>query len=151
MSSLMLLIPIGVLVGASILGLVGRGKSTLHAVNILSATASLLIVYIAILGFERGLELKLWVYASSSVIASLNQLIFKVDQLSAFFLLILGILGFCTSLYGIKYMERYLGKEDLRLYNFNYPIFLLMMYLILTCWNLLWFIIFWELMTFFSQ
>ena len=151
MSSLMLLIPIGVLVGASILGLVGRGKRTLHAVNILSATASLLIVYMAILGFERGLELKLWVYASSSVIASLNQLIFKVDQLSAFFLLILGILGFCTSLYGIKYMERYLGKEDLRLYNFNYPIFLLMMYLILTCWNLLWFIIFWELMTFFSQ
>lgn len=151
MADLILLVPVGILVTALLLGLFGKGKPSLHLSNILSAISSLSICYVAFLGFKKSLELKFQIYSSSSIISSLNWLVLRVDPLSAFFLLILGILGFCASLYGIKYMEHYLNKGNVKAYNFNYPIFLLTMYLVLISWDLLWFIIFWELMGLFSQ
>ncbi len=146
----MLLIPIGILVIAAVVGL-AKAKISLKIVSTLSAIASAVMIYIGIVGFETTLELKYNLFNSSSLFVTLNWLVFRVDSLSAFFLLLLGILSLCASVYGIKYMEKYLGKEDTRIYTFNYPIFLLTMYLVLICWNLLWFIIFWELMSLFSQ
>lgn len=146
----MLLVPIGILIISAVVGL-SKAKIALKIVSILSAMASVAMIYIGILGFRTTLELKYNLFNSSSLFASLNWLIFRVDSLSAFFLLILGILSLCASIYGIKYMEKYSDKEDMRVYTFNYPIFLLTMYLVLICWDLLWFIIFWELMSLFSQ
>lgn len=151
MADLILLVPAGILIAALLLGLAGKGRTSLYLSNILSAISSLSICYVAFLGFKKSLELKFQIYSSSSIVSSLNWLVLRVDSLSAFFLLILGILGFCASLYGIKYMEHYLNKGNVKAYNFNYPIFLLTMYLVLISWDLLWFIIFWELMSFFSQ
>lgn len=151
MADLILLVPVGILITTLLLGLFGKGKPSLHLSNILSAISSLSICYVAFLGFKKSLELKFQIYSSSSIISSLNWLVLRVDPLSAFFLLILGILGFCASLYGIKYMEHYLNKGNVKTYNFNYPIFLLTMYLVMISWDLLWFIIFWELMSLFSQ
>jgi|Deesub1362B_J571_1020462.scaffolds.fasta_scaffold00105_56 hydrogenase-4 component B len=151
MADLILLVPAGILIATLLLGLAGKGRTSLYLSNILSAISSLSICYVAFLGFKKSLELKFQIYSSSSIVSSLNWLILRVDSLSAFFLLILGVLGFCASLYGIKYMEHYLNKGNVKAYNFNYPIFLLTMYLVLISWDLLWFIIFWELMSFFSQ
>lgn len=146
----MLLIPIGILIIATLVGL-SKAKIVLKIVSTLSAIASVVMIYIGVLGFRTTLELKYSLFNSSSLFASLNWLVFRVDSLSAFFLLILGILSLCASVYGIKYMEKYFDKEDMRVYTFNYPIFLLTMYLVLICWDLIWFIIFWELMSLFSQ
>ncbi|ALM75286.1 proton-conducting transporter transmembrane domain-containing protein [Thermococcus barophilus] len=150
METQMLLIPVGILIVAAVVGL-SKAKISLKMVSTLSAIASVVMIYIGILGFEATLELKYNLFNSSSLFTTLNWLVFRVDSLSAFFLLLLGILSLCASVYGIKYMEKYLGKEDMRVYTFNYPIFLLTMYFVLICWNLLWFIIFWELMSLFSQ
>jgi len=150
MESQVLLIPIGILTVATLIGL-SKAKMILKIVSALSTMASMVMIYIGVLGFRTTLELKYNLFNSSSLLASLNWLIFRVDSLSAFFLLILGILSLCASVYGIKYMEKYSDKEDMRVYTFNYPIFLLSMYLVLICWDLLWFIIFWELMSLFSQ
>ncbi len=146
----MLLIPIGILVIAALIGL-SKAKIVLKIVSTLSAIASVAMICIGILGLKTTLEFKYNLFNSPSLFTSLKWLVFRVDSLSAFFLLILGILGLCASVYGIKYMEKYFGKEDMRVYTFNYPIFLLTMYLVLICWDLLWFIIFWELMSLFSQ
>ncbi len=146
----MLLIPVGILIVAAVIGL-SKTKIALKIVSILSAIASVVMIYIGVLGFGTTLELKYNLFNSSSLFASLNWLVFRVDSLSAFFVFILGILSLCASIYGIRYMEKYFGKEDMRVYTFNYPIFLLTMYLVLICWDLLWFIIFWELMSLFSQ
>ncbi|WP_324736250.1 proton-conducting transporter membrane subunit [Thermococcus sp. SY098] len=150
METQMLLIPVGILIIAAVVGL-SKAKMALKIVSTLSAIASVVMIYIGVLGFRTTLELKYSLFNSSSLFATLNWLVFRVDSLSAFFLLLLGILSLCASVYGIKYMEKYLGKEDMRIYTFNYPIFLLTMYLVLICWNLLWFILFWELMSLFSQ
>ncbi|MBC7095397.1 proton-conducting transporter membrane subunit [Thermococcus sp.] len=144
-----IVLPVVILIIASLFGFTQRKVST-QIMSALSSVASLAMVYVGMLGFSKSLELEYRIYASSSLLGSFNHLIFKVDYLSAFFLLILGTLGFCSSLYGIKYMERY-SEEDVRSYNFSYPIFLLTMYLVLICWNLLWFVVFWELMTLSSQ
>ncbi len=146
----MLLIPVGILIIAALIGL-SKAKIVLKIVSTLSAIASVAMIYVGILGFRTTLELKYNLFNSSSLFTSLNWLVFRVDSLSAFFLLILGTLSLCASIYGIKYMEKYFDKEDMRVYTFNYPIFLLTMYLVLICWDLLWFIIFWELMSLFSQ
>lgn len=145
-----LLLPVYILIIAALIGLL-KTKLVLKIVSILSTLASAVIIYNGVLGLKTTIELKYNLFNSSSFFASLNPLLFRVDSLSAFFLLILGILSLCTSLYGIKYMERYFEREDMRVYTFNYPLFILTMYLVLICWNLLWFIIFWELMTLFSQ
>ncbi|NJE26972.1 hydantoin racemase [Thermococcus sp. MV5] len=150
MEAQMLLIPIGVLIIAALVGL-SKAKVALKIVSILSAVASAVIIYNGVLGLKTTIELKYNLFNSPSFFASLNYLVFRVDALSAFFLLILGILSLCTSVYGIEYMERYFEREDMRVYTFNYPLFILTMYLVVICWNLLWFIIFWELMTLFSQ
>jgi len=150
MEAQVLLLPVGILIIAALMGL-SKAKVVLKIVSILSAVASAVIIYNGILGLKTTSELKYNLFNSSSFFASLNYLVFRVDALSAFFLLILGILSLCASVYGIKYMERYFEREDMRVYTFNYPLFILTMYLVVICWNLLWFIIFWELMTLFSQ
>jgi len=150
MEAQILLLPIGILIIAALIGL-SKAKVVLKIVNMLSAVSSGVIIYDGVLGLKTTIELKYNLFNSSSFFAFLNYLVFRVDALSAFFLLILGILSLCASVYGIKYMERYFEREDMRVYTFNYPLFILTMYLVVICWNLLWFIIFWELMTLFSQ
>ncbi|HIP74620.1 MAG TPA: hydantoin racemase, partial [Thermococcus paralvinellae] len=119
MESQILLIPIGILTVATLIGL-SKAKMILKIVSALSTMASMVMIYIGVLGFRTTLELKYNLFNSSSLLASLNWLIFRVDSLSAFFLLILGILSLCASVYGIKYMEKYSDKEDMRVYTFNY-------------------------------
>ncbi|MCD6523749.1 MAG: hydantoin racemase [Thermococcus sp.] len=136
---------------AAVVGLFSGGKAMTKAMNLISALASIGVCYLGILGFTNNppsVTLSLF-EGGSGITGLLGSLTLKVTPLSAFFLLILGVLSFSASLYGVSYMDMY--KRDTRLYNVSYPLFLLFMMLTLLTQNLLWFIIFWELMTLFSQ
>ncbi len=78
-------------------------------------------------------------------------LVLVVDPLTAFFLAIISIVGFASSIYGIGYVQRFVGKEHLGWFSLNYVLFLLSMMFVVSVRDLLWFIVFWELMTLSSQ
>ena len=139
------------LVMAAVIGLFSGGKTMTKVVNLISAIASLGICYLGVLGLtDNPPSIKLSFFnGGSGILQSFCSLSLKITHLSAFFLLILGVLSFSASLYGVSYMDMY--RRNTRLYNLSYPLFLLFMMLTLLTQNLLWFIIFWELMTLFSQ
>lgn len=70
-----------------------------------------------------------------------------IDNLSAFFLLGLSVIAFCTSLYSIGYLSHYYGKRSVGLFNFLFPLFILSMALVLTSGNAVFFLIAWEAMS----
>ncbi len=146
-----ILLIVSLLVVAAVIGLFSGRKVMTKVVNLISAIASLGICYLGFLGLTDNLSSITWglFKGGSGIVQSFCSLTLKITHLSAFFLLILGVLSFSASLYGISYMGIY--RRDTRLYNFSYPLFLLFMLLTLLSQNLLWFIIFWELMTLFSQ
>lgn len=75
---------------------------------------------------------------------------FHVDGLSLILCLVLGSLGLATSIYSPRYMEFYERFGRGWLYVVLYSTFVLSMVLIVTTSNLLWFVFFWEVMTFTS-
>jgi len=141
------------LITAFILSIILKGRSCNLVVSLLSATASLLMIWIGldVLLTNRSLSYSIILYRVKGLTLGLNRLIFTVDHLSALFSIALGILGFAVSIYAIKYMDLYVGHESLRFFGINYSSFLLMMYLVITAYDIVWFIVFWELMTVTSQ
>ncbi len=134
---------------ATVVGACTNSRGGAKAVNAISAAGSLVLIWIGVLGVKGGTSFALGNPCSGNVLSGLWSITLKADPLSGFFLLVLGILGFSASIYGISYVNIY--HEKFRLYSFNYPLFLLTMALALLSWNLLWFIVFWELMSLFSQ
>ncbi|RLE91723.1 MAG: hypothetical protein DRN04_12080 [Thermoprotei archaeon] len=145
--------PIVSLIIALILSIVLRDRKCNIAVSLLSAIASLLMIWIGLSVFltNKPLSYSVILYRVEGLTLGLNRLIFVVDHLSALFNIALGILGFAVSIYAIKYMDLYVGHESLRFFGVNYSSFLLMMYLVITAYDIVWFIVFWELMTVTSQ
>jgi len=145
--------PIVFLIIALILSIVLKGRKCNIAVSLLSAIASLLMIWIGLSVFltNKPLSYSVILYRVEGLTLGLNRLIFVVDHLSALFNIALGILGFAVSIYAIKYMDLYVGHESLRFFGVNYSSFLLMMYLVITAYDIVWFIVFWELMTVTSQ
>ena len=145
--------PIVFLIIALILSIVLKGRKCNIAVSLLSAIASLLMIWIGLSVFltNKPLSYSVILYRVEGLTLGLNRLIFVVDHLSALFNIALGILGFTVSIYAIKYMDLYVGHESLRFFGVNYSSFLLMMYLVITAYDIVWFIVFWELMTVTSQ
>ncbi len=134
---------------ATVIGACTKSKGGAKVVNAISALGSLILIWIGISGACGGISFSIGSPTSGNVLSGLWSITLKADPLSGFFLIILGILGFSASIYGISYLDKYRG--NFRLYSFNYPLFILIMSLVLLSWNLLWFIVFWELMTLFSQ
>jgi len=145
--------PIVFLIVALILSIVLKGRKCNIIVSLLSAMASLLMIWIGLSVFltDKPLSYSVILYRVEGLTLGLNRLIFVVDHLSALFSIALGILGFTVSIYAIKYMDLYVGHESLRFFGVNYSSFLLMMYLVITAYDIVWFIVFWELMTVTSQ
>ncbi len=71
----------------------------------------------------------------------------KLDGLSAFFVLGLSVIAFCSSLYSVGYLSHYYGKRNVGLFNFLYCAFILSMLLVLTSGNAVFFLFAWELMS----
>lgn len=70
---------------------------------------------------------------------------FVLDPLSAFFVLIILIVGFLTIIYSEKYLEQY--KKDLSAHYFFLGIFIPSMILVVLVQNILLFLICWEIMS----
>ena len=130
--------PIVFLIIALILSIVLKGRKCNIAVSLLSAIASLLMIWIGLSVFltNKPLSYSVILYRVEGLTLGLNRLIFVVDHLSALFNIALGILGFAVSIYAIKYMDLYVGHESLRFFGVNYSSFLLMMYLVITAYDI---------------
>ncbi len=131
------------LVLGAILGLFRR---SFKFISLLSAASSLVILYSGVVGISTW-RISLMSGSRAPLLGSFSSISFGVDGLSAFFLIILGIIGFCVSVYGFSFIR----KKGVGMYYFSYPLFLLSMFLVLVVRNLLWFILLWEVMTLFSQ
>jgi len=126
------------------------------AVKISSILASIACVFMLILSINvliySNTYTQTYILRSFSPIVSKNFAIFRIniDNLSGLFVFVIGLIGFLTSIYSYKYMDRY-SAEHLGFYSFNYSLFLLSMYMAVIVSDLFWFIVFWELMTLSSQ
>lgn len=91
--------------------------------------------------------MNLAVYDSGIPFVSINM---KLDNLSAFFLLILSVLVICVSIYSIGYISHYIGKRNVGLFYFLYSTFILSMVLVFTASNAIFFYMSWEAMSLLS-
>ena len=72
---------------------------------------------------------------------------FYVDGVSAFFMLILGTVGFAVSVYSVGYAGSYYGRHSIRLLAFLFDAFVLSMLLVIASDDVFSFLVFWELMS----
>jgi hydrogenase-4 component B len=72
---------------------------------------------------------------------------FQVDYLSAFFLLVISLLGCAVSLYSIGYTDQFTQRKKTGLFLFLYNVFLLSMIGVVTAANAVLFLIMWEVMS----
>lgn len=70
-----------------------------------------------------------------------------VDSVSAFFLLIIGLVSFAVSLYSVGYAKEYQDKKRTTAFGFLFNIFVLSMVLVVASNNAFFFLLFWELMS----
>jgi len=119
--------------------------------SLFSLISCILIIYLSLRVLLTGkiLYFEYVIYRGSiySRIFPFSKVSLIMDQLSAYFTLILGIVGFASSLYSFHYMTRFYGRLSLRLFSFLYLMFLMSMYLVLISNDVLLFIVFWELTT----
>ncbi|MCX8130669.1 MAG: hydrogenase 4 subunit B [Clostridia bacterium] len=75
---------------------------------------------------------------------------FRIDNLSALFILIISLISLTVSLYSYGYLRHYLHKRNLSLFGFLYNFFVLSMVLVVSSGHLFFFLIVWELMSLIS-
>ncbi len=156
MAEYAILAPIVLFVLGAVISSVFKDKLGNYISSFFSLISSLIICYLSlsVLFYNKVLELQLRLIPEITKLPlpiNLNVIYIKIDFLSAFFALILGIVGFASSIYGISYINRYLHKQHLGFYGLNYASFLCLMYLVFIIHDIFWFIVFWELMTVTSQ
>jgi hydrogenase-4 component B len=72
---------------------------------------------------------------------------FRVDYLSAFFLLVISLLGCAVSLYSIAYTSQFVQRRNIGLFLFLYNILFLSLIGIVSAGNAVLFLVMWELMS----
>ena len=120
----------------------------------LSLVSSFFMILVSLYVLLHGVPIETAIhipFVGSTQPIDVSRISISIDSLSAFFVLLLSIVVFASSLYGLNYVERFAGREHLGWYGFNYSLFVLSMYMTLAVNDLLWFVVFWELMTLFSQ
>ncbi|MDE1843520.1 MAG: hydrogenase 4 subunit B [Thaumarchaeota archaeon] len=70
-----------------------------------------------------------------------------VDGISAFFLLIVGIVSFAVSIYSIGYSKEYHAQKRISTFGFLFNVFILSMILVVSSNNAFFFLLFWEAMS----
>jgi hydrogenase-4 component B len=73
-----------------------------------------------------------------------GQITFQIDPLSAFFLLVISLVGIAVSIYSLGYAQSFLGRRHVGLFLFLYNSFLLLMSCVVTIANGVYFIFVWE-------
>lgn len=109
---------------------------------------------IAIAGSVIGIGLALSLLITKSFFAftiptsfPLFDISVHVDALSAFFILIISVVAFASSTYGISYMRHYFANYNIGVFGFFYNLFILSLLLVTTAYNGFYFIFVWELMS----
>lgn len=121
-----------------------------RAANWISHSGSLLggmvgtAVAIQVLLSGKSFSFSLW-----TIISDVN-LSFRVDPLSAFFLLIISVLSVAVSIYSIGYVTEYYQKKNMGLLGAGFNMFLFSMIAVVTMDNGLTFLLAWELMSLIS-
>ncbi len=72
---------------------------------------------------------------------------FNIDNLSAFFIMIISIVAAIVSLFSFTYMSHYFSKKNISVFGCLYNLFIVSMVLLVSSSNLLLFLVFWELMS----
>lgn len=75
------------------------------------------------------------------------KLVFRLDNISAFFILLISVLALVVSIYSIGYVKHYENKSNTGLLGALYNIFLCSMILVVSCGHLFMFLIAWEIMS----
>ncbi len=83
----------------------------------------------------------------SYAIGTLGQFSLSIDMLSAFFVLIIGLLVLCISIYAIGYMKELEGRYSMGSMGLLFNIFVLSMLLVVIAGNAVEFIMVWEVMS----
>ena len=73
-----------------------------------------------------------------------------IDNLSAFFILVISIAVFAVSIYSIGYVREYFGKKNIGYLGLLYNLFILSMILVVSANNAVMFLIVWEVMSIIS-
>lgn len=98
------------------------------------------LIYLA----SYSTKLTILTFQSSIPFITINS---QVDKLSAFFLLILSIVAFATSIYSVGYISKYYNKRNTVLLNCLMSTFILALFFVFTASNVIWFFIAWEAMS----
>ncbi|MHB8769965.1 MAG: hydrogenase 4 subunit B [Syntrophales bacterium] len=77
----------------------------------------------------------------------LLSLSFRIDALSAFFLLLISLIALVSSVYALGYVRHYYGRYPLGALGFFTNAFIAGMILVVTAHHALWFLIVWEIMS----
>lgn len=72
---------------------------------------------------------------------------FNIDNLAAFFILIISLVSFVVSLFSYTYMSHYFYRRNVSVFGCFYNLFILSMILLVASNNLILFLVFWELMS----
>ncbi len=75
---------------------------------------------------------------------------FNIDNLSAFFIMIISIVAIIVSLFSYTYMSHYFSEKNISVFGCLYNLFIASMVLLVSSSNLLLFLVFWELMSLLS-
>lgn len=108
----------------------------------------------AILGSAAGLISSCMVLLSGSVFSfkivsslPLLSLSFKVDKVSAFFVLTISFIALLASIYALEYIKHYYKNYNIGTLGFFYNIFLIGMVLVVSASDALFFLVVWEIMS----
>lgn len=129
--------------GGALLGLISRnGRFARPMIFVPSMIGSIFTIIFSI-GIVTG---KPFTWLVPNAIPFVNLEIF-VDGISAFFLLIIGIVSFAVSLYSIGYSREYEASKRTSALGFLFNTFILSMVLVVASNNAFFFLLFWELMS----
>lgn len=145
-AQLLLVVSLGGYVSAAALGLVAQARPSLSSALSfgLGALASLAGIWAAIIGLMAGVpteSLALFQHAIPFITFSV-----RIDALSAFFLLIVSILGFTLSVYSLGYAKGFFGRKNVGILGALFNLLLLSTAVVFVADNIWPFLIAWELM-----
>lgn len=145
MSDIILLFQMSILlfVGAALAGLLcGNSRFARHVIFVPPMIGSIFTVVFS-LSIMIGEPLT---WSVGAAIPFFNFEVF-VDGISAFFLLVIGIVSFAVSLYSVGYSKEYHAKKRMTALGFLFNMFVLSMVLVVVSNNAFFFLLFWELMS----
>ncbi|CUR51645.1 NiFe-hydrogenase-4 subunit B [Nitrosotalea devaniterrae] len=134
---------VSLFLGGAILGLISRnGRFSRPLIFIPSMMGAILTILFSV----TVITTKSMSWEVPHVIPFFNLEIF-VDGISAFFMLLIGIVSFAVSLYSMGYSKEYEIKKRISIFGFLFNIFILSMILVVGSNNGFFFLMFWELMS----